>query len=155
MVRAIALVVVVVLAVIGIGVAIAGGIEPHGVPLGWVPIYDQEAQLSVPPTWHVVYNSECALHWSPGVIYVQTTDGNGTAVPCAVDPVGTSPNLPEMVVWPYEPTDLTGLLSRTINGIRVWSDKEGFLFVPDLGVMVYASGTGVNRILDTLTTAPA
>src|SRR5579872_2919478 len=151
--RAIALVVAVVLASIGIGVGLVGGITPYGIPNAWVPVYDGSAQMSAPPTWTIKYNPKtCALPWNHSVIYVYTT----ITTPCPAGAAGPS-DAPDIIVFRYDPRIiLSGYPNRIINGVPVWTYGGGpGVWVPTLGIMMYASGVGVDRVLDTLTKAPA
>jgi hypothetical protein len=158
-VRSVAIVVAVVLVIIGVGVAVVGGDEPHGVPRGWVPVYDGYAQLSVPPNWNVVYSPQsCELPENPGVIYITTALSNGP-FGCPAMPAGTNPNAPNVGMFPYVSTDLTGTTRTTLDGFPVWTyESPGVpldVYVPELGVTILASGNGFEEVLNTLTTAPA
>jgi hypothetical protein len=123
-------------------------VDLSATPTGWVPVAYGDAQVSVPATWWVRYNSGCPtgsprgevlvtqeLAWCP----VETADGQG----------------PKTVVWL---TLLVGLGSgyrhrSVINGFSVYDDV-GTYFVPSLHLQLGISGPLAQRVLRTLTRSP-
>lgn len=149
--RAVALVVAVVLAIIGVGVAAVGGLGRSLVPQGWVAITYSGAQIAIPPTWQVVYDYPCSVPIFPGVIYVdhgpQQSDLCSVEANVASAPVVTIRSLGRYYIG----------AASFINGIEVahvYFDGVTSIAVPSLGVQVTATGIGYQGVLDTLTTAP-
>jgi hypothetical protein len=123
-------------------------VDLSATPTGWVPVADGDAQISVPATWWVVYNSGCPTGSPPGEVLV-TQEFSW----CPAETAGSE--APRTVVW------LT-LLARLgndykhpsiINGFSVYDDRDSY-FVPSLGLQVSLSGPLGQRVLHTLTRAP-
>lgn len=160
--RIVALFTLGILLTIGAGVAAVGGNEPHGVPKGWVPVFDQDAQVSVPPNWQIAIDTNgCSTAMNPGIIYVWTPlapTGPGGCMPAMIDAF----NAPDVVMQVFSGGPVTGMKPMSINGIPVWTDlgAGGPTFaVPSLGVELIdnSNGSGMRmamKVIDTLTTAP-
>ena len=119
-------------------------VDLSATPAGWVAVADGDVQISVPPTWGVLYNSGCPTGSPPGEVLV-----NPVAQPCAPD-WG-----PRNLVWLYLPATLRISYQhrRVINGLSVYGDLGNY-FVPSLRLQVSLSGPFAQRILHTLTRSP-
>jgi hypothetical protein len=123
-------------------------VDLSATPAGWVAVADGDVQISVPPTWGVLYNSGCPTGSPPGEVLV-----NPVPEFCPGEIAGEGP---KNLVWL---TLLTGLGSdykhrSVINGFSVYDDTPVTYFVPSLRLRVTLSGPLAQRVLHTLTRSP-
>ncbi|MGA2806137.1 MAG: hypothetical protein ABSF89_17420 [Acidimicrobiales bacterium] len=128
-------------------------------PAGWIPVAFGDAQVSVPPSWWVLYNSSACTTGSPvGDVYVNPSGGFCSAK-------GTPKGKTAVTLMPlndkeYQPPSAYGQ-RQVINGIAVYelysfvpTPSGGTYLVPSLGVEIEAEGPLANRVVNTLTRSP-
>ena len=134
-------------------------VDVAATPAGWIPVAFGDAQISVPPTWWVLYNSSACVTGSPvGDVYVNPRGGF-----CAAK--GTAKGKTAVTLVPpnekeYQPPSAYGQ-RQVINGIAVYelysfapTPAGGTYLVPSLGVEIEAEGPWRQRVMDTLTRSP-
>ncbi len=134
-------------------------VDLSAAPAGWVPVVYGDAQVSVPPTWWVLYNSSACATGSPvGDMYVNPSGGfcSAKGTPKGEATV-TSVPLNERE---YQPPSAYGQ-RQVINGIVVYAlysfaptPNGGSYLVPSLGVEIEAEGPLAKRVVGTLTHSP-
>jgi hypothetical protein len=152
-VRSIAIVVGVVLGAIGTGAGLVGGTGTPAVPRGWVAVRDGDAQISVPADWKVVFNDPCGGPLLPGVLYVATHVLPADFCPLIIE----QPQAAMVAISPNSGVIVSIMRPRAIDSIPVWmlsQDGTTSVEVPSLGIEIYASGPGVQAVINTLTFAP-
>jgi hypothetical protein len=122
-------------------------------PAGWVPVDFGEAQISVPADWYVGYNTTCRPPAPPGTVFVGTT----RTTPCPSVPLSSVSLVPVVYLAPLTNVwDHLEMHASHVNGIRVEQVGSGDVYlVPNLGVVLSASGPGVARVVHSLTRSPA
>ena len=118
-----------------------------------------EAQISVPPTWWVLYNwSGCVSGPPVGVVYFNRTDGFCSAK--GIPKGETTIRMLSLTDKQYQPPASYGQ-RQVVNGIPVYElysfspiPNEGSYLVPSLGVEIESKGPLTKRVLDTLTRSP-
>ncbi|MGO8721744.1 MAG: hypothetical protein ACLQRM_03230 [Acidimicrobiales bacterium] len=131
-------------------------VDLSATPAGWVPVAYGDAQVSVPPSFPVVYpglTSFCkrASASGPGGLLVDIPPGE--TVHCVVE------RHPTMVYFTsvLHPSHIEKK-SILLNGVRVHRILTAVTYVgyyaPSLGVQVIAQGPLAKRILATLTSSP-
>jgi len=129
-------------------------IELSATPAGWVPVADGDAQVSVPATWWVFYNSPpCVTGSPPGEVFVNPLPG---VFHC---PAGTAPGPSTTVRFgpPTSPHSTVLGQPEVINGITVYpypTGPQSSYLVPVLGVEVTVDGRLGNRVPHTLARSP-
>jgi hypothetical protein len=129
-------------------------VDLSATPAGWVPVAFGNAQVSVPPTWWVLYNSPpCPTGSPPGEVFVNPLPG---VFHC---PAETAPGPSTTVRFGPPTSPLSTVLGRpeVINGIFVYPYPTGpphSYLVPSLGVEITVDGSLGNQVLDSLTRAP-
>jgi hypothetical protein len=134
-------------------------VDLSATPAGWVPVAFGDAQVSVPPTWWVLYNSSVCVTGSPvGGVYVNPSGGFCSAR-------GTPKGKTAVALMPlseneYQPPSAYGQ-RQVINGITVYelysfalTTSGGTYLVPSFGVEIEAEGPLANRVMHTLTRSP-
>jgi hypothetical protein len=124
-------------------------VDVSATPGGWMPVAFGDAQISVPSTWRVLYNSsECPTGSPQGEVLV-----NPQLAICRNEGAGSQG--PKTMVWLNLLTKLgSGYKHRTvISGFSVYDDL-GTYFVPSLRLQFGASGPLAQRVLHTLTRSP-
>ena len=134
-------------------------VDPAATPAGWVPIAFGNAQVSVPPTWWVLYNSSVCVTGSPvGDVYVNPRGGfcSATGTPKGE----TAVTLVPLNEKKYQPPSAYGQ-RQVINGIVVYelysfspTANGGTYLVPSRGVEIEAEGPLAKRVVDTLSRSP-
>ena len=134
-------------------------VDLSATPKGWVPVAFGDAQISVPASWHVLYNSSVCLLGSPGGdVYVNPSGGSCSA---KGTPKGeTTVTLVSVNSNQYQPPTSYGQRS-VINGIPVYAlylygpapHARDYL-VPSLGVEIEVEGPLAGRVMNTLTRSP-
>src|ERR1019366_3799275 len=115
---------------------------------GWVPVAFGDAQVSVPATWWVLYNS-CPTGSPPGEVLV-----NPANTYCPAFGQGGPKNVVWLVSRSYAGFRPSSSDTRSvINGFSVYDDR-GTYFVPSLGLQLTLSGPLAQRVLHTLTRSP-
>ena len=120
-------------------------------PAGWVPVAFGNAQISVPSTWCVVYNSPpCPTGSPPGEVFVEPPPG---VFHC---PAETTPGPSTTVRFgpPTSPHSTVLGHPEVINGIFVYPYPTGpprSYLVPSLSVEITVDGPLGQRVLHTLT----
>ena len=123
-------------------------------PAGWVPVAFGNAQLSVPASWWVLYNSPpCPTGSPPGEVFVDPPPG---VFHC---PAETAPGPSTTVRFgpPTSPHNTVLGHPEVINGIFVYpypTGPQSSYLVPSLGVEITVDGPLGQRVLHTLTWSP-
>ena len=126
-------------------------VDLSATPAGWVPVAFGNAQVSVPPTWWVLYNSPpCPTGSPPGEGFVNPLPG---VFHC---PAETAPGPSTTVRFGPPTSPLSTVLGHpeVINGIFVYpypTGPQSSYLVPSLGVEITVDGPLGQRVLDTLT----
>ena len=129
-------------------------VDLSATPAGWIPVAFGNAQISVPATWWVLYDSfPCPTGSSTGEVFVNPPPG-GFACPLEIAP---GPSTTVLFGPPRSP--LSNVLGRPeiINGILVYPYPTGphsSYLVPSLGVEITVDGPLGQRVLHTLTWSP-
>jgi len=134
-------------------------VDLSATPGGWVPVAYGNAQISVPSTWWVLYNSSvCVTGSQVGDVYVNPSGGFCSAR-------GTPKGKTAVALMPlseneYQPPSAYGQ-RQVINGITVYelysfalTTSGGTYLVPSFGVEIEAEGPLANRVMHTLTRSP-
>ena len=130
------------------------GVDLSATPAGWVPVIFGNAQVSVPATWWVLYNSPpCPTGSPPGEVFVNPPPG---VFPC---PVETAPGPSTTVRFGPPTSPHSNVLGHpeVINGILVYpypTGPQSSYLVPSLGVEITVAGPLGQRVLHTLTWSP-
>ena len=123
-------------------------------PAGWVPVAFGKAQLSVPATWWVLYNSPpCPTGSPPGEVFVNPVPG---VFHC---PAETAPGPSTTVRFGPPTSPLSTVLGHpeVINGIFVYpypTGPQSSYLVPSLSIEITVDGPLGQRVLHTLTWSP-
>ncbi len=123
-------------------------------PAGWVPVAYGNAQISVPSTWWVLYNSPpCPTGSPPGEVLVNPSQG---IFHC---PTETAPGPSTTVSFgrPTSPHSTVLGHPEVVNGISVYpypTGPQSSYLVPSLGVEITVDGPLGQRVLHTLTWSP-
>jgi hypothetical protein len=126
-------------------------VDLSATPAGWVPVAFGDAQISVPATWWVLYDSPpCPTGSPPGEAFVNPIPG---VFHC---PAGTAPGPRTIVRFgpPTSPHSTNFGHPEVINGIFVYpypTGPQSSYLVPSLGVEVSVDGPLGQRVLHTLT----
>jgi len=130
------------------------GVLPGGstTPSGWVPVTLGAAQIAVPSSWRVLYNSpDCPMGKVSEVLV------NPTPPACPAPPPG---DVPSNVIglYRYVPDNFPDFPLReypqVINEITVYGTRSGWYDVPSLGIAMAIQGPLAGRVLHTLTRSP-
>jgi len=133
-------------------------VDLSATPRGWVPVAFREAQVSVPATWYVLYDSPpCPVAVSaPGEIFVNPPPGvfhcpseHGPGIETIVKLLPTSKGSPPS--GSGRPFKINGIVVIPIGPQTVFHID---LLVPSAGVRLAASGVLANRVVHTLTWSP-
>jgi hypothetical protein len=125
-------------------------------PPGWVPVAFGDAQVSVPATWHVLFNF-CVIGSPVGDVYVNPSGGF-----CAAQNPWrgrTTVMLLRVTDGEFQGSPSSNGQRTVINGIAVYDlylygrAPPNYL-VPSLGVEVAAEGPLARRVVATLTRSP-
>jgi hypothetical protein len=132
-------------------------------PVGWVPVAQGDAQVSVPANWTLFYTISCFTGHSPGEVFVYPVP----VLPSLFCPARLGGNPATIVNVERLPAQVakSSQGALTINGIvvrlgGVFTPKGiGMMpiytyFVPSLGIQIRVSGTLGSRVLHTLTRSP-
>ena len=134
-------------------------VDLSATPTGWVPVAYRDAQISVPSTWSVLYNSSACQTGPPGGdVYINPSGGFCSA---KGTPKGkTTVTLVPLNEKEYQPPTTYGQ-RRVINGITVYETYSfaptphgGSYLVPSLGVEIEAEGPLAHGVVDTLSRSP-
>ena len=134
-------------------------VDLSATPAGWVPVAYGDAQISVPSTWWVLYNSSACQAGSPvGDLYINPSGGFCSA---KGTPKGeTAITLVPLNEKEYQLPSAYGQ-RQVINGIVVYelysfspTPSGGTYLVPSLGVEIETAGPLANRVADSLTRSP-
>jgi hypothetical protein len=123
-------------------------------PAGWVPVPFGNAQISVPATWWVLYDSPPCPTGSPtGEVFVNPPPG---LFAC---PLETAPGPSTTVSFGPPRSPLSNVLGHpeVINGILVYpypTGPQSSYLVPSLSVEITVDGPLAQRVLHTLTWSP-
>jgi hypothetical protein len=129
-------------------------VDLSGTPAGWVPVAYGNAQISVPATWWVLYNSPpCPIGSPPGEMFINPPPG---VFHC---PAETAPGPSTTVRFGPPTSPLSTVLGHpeVINGISVYpypTGPQSSYLVPSLGVEITVDGPLGQRVLHTLTWSP-
>ena len=129
-------------------------VDLSATPAGWVPVAFGNAQVSVPSTWWVLYNSPpCPTGSPPGEVFVNPLPG---VFHC---PAETAPGPSTTVRFgpPTSPHSTVLGHPEVINGIFVYpypTGPQSSYLVPSLGVEITVDGPLGQRVLHTLTWSP-
>jgi len=129
-------------------------VDLSATPAGWIPLAYGDAEISVPATWWVLYNSPPCPTGSPsGEVFVNPTPG---VFHC---PAETAPGPSTTVRFgpPASPHSTVLGHPEVINGIFVYPYPTGprrSYLVPSLDVEVTVDGLLGQRVLHTLTWSP-
>ena len=129
-------------------------VDLSATPAGWVPVAFGNAQISVPATWWVLYNSPpCPTGSPPGEVFVNPLPG---VFHC---PVETAPGPSTTVRFGPPTSPLSTVLGHpeVINGISVYpypTGPQSSYLVPSLSVEITVDGPLGQRVLHTLTWSP-
>jgi hypothetical protein len=134
-------------------------VDLSATPKGWTPVAYGDAQISVPASWHVLYDSSACLSGSPaGDVYVNPSGGfcSAKGTPkgkTTIMLVSVNPNR-------YQPPTSYGQ-RLVINGLPVYAlysfvptPNGGSYLVPSLGVEIEIEGPLATRVVDTLSRSP-
>ena len=129
-------------------------VDLSATPAGWVPVDFGGAQVSVPPTWWVLYNSyPCPTGSPPGEVFVNPPPGL-FACPLEIAP---GPSTTVSFGPPRSPHSTVLGRPEVINGILVYpypTGPQSSYLVPSLGVEITVDGPLGQRVLYTLTWSP-
>jgi hypothetical protein len=129
-------------------------VDLSATPAGWIPVALGNAQLSVPATWWVLYDSPpCSTGSPPGEVFVNPPPG---AFAC---PLETAPGPSTTVSFGPARSPHSTILGHpeVINGILVYpypTGPQSSYLVPSLGVEITVDGPLGQRVLHTLTWSP-
>ena len=129
-------------------------VDLSATPAGWMPVAFGKAQLSVPDSWWVLYNSPpCPTGSPPGEVFVNPPPG---VFHC---PAETAPGPGTTVRFgpPTSPHSTVLGHPEVINGIFVYPYPTGprsSYLVPSLGVEITVDGPLAQRVLHTLAFSP-
>lgn len=129
--------------------ALLPSVDLSATPKGWIPVDYGDAQISVPPSWGVLYHPpECGhTEGFRGVVLVDPRPNHCVPPPPQEEPTN------EIELFPYAPGNLAKQ-PRLINGIPVYAMGSNWYDVPSLGISVYFDGNLGGRVLNTLTRSP-
>ncbi len=123
-------------------------------PAGWVPVAFGNAQISVPATWWVLYNSPpCATGSPAGEMFVEPEPG---VFHCPAE-TGPGPSTTVRFGPPTSPQSTVLGHPAVINNIFVYpypTGPQSSYLVPSLGVEITVDGPLGQRVLHTLTWSP-
>ena len=123
-------------------------------PAGWVTVAYGDAQISVPRTWWVLYNSPpCPTGSPPGEVFVNPPAG---VFGCPLE-IATGPGTTVSFGPPRSPHSTVLGHPELINGIFVYpypTGPQSSYLVPSLGVEITVNGPLGLRVLHTLTWSP-
>ena len=129
-------------------------VELSATPVGWVPVAFGNAQISVPATWWVLYDSPPCPTGSPtGEVFVDPPPG---VFHC---PAETAPGPSTTASFEPPRSPLSAVLGQpeVINGISVYPYPAGSqrsYLIPSLDVEITVDGPLGQRVLRTLTWSP-
>jgi hypothetical protein len=129
-------------------------VDLSATPAGWVPVAFGNAQVSVPPTWWVLYNSPpCPTGSPPGEVFVNPPPG---VFHC---PAETAPGPSTRVRFgpPMSPHSTVLGQPEVINGLLVYpypAGPQSSYLVSSLSVEITVDGPLGQRVLHTLTWSP-
>jgi len=130
------------------------GVDLAATPAGWVPVAFGKAQISVPATWWVLYESPpCPTGSPPGEVFVDPPPG---VFHC---PAEIAPGPSTTVSFGPPRSPLSTVLGRpeVINALLVYpypTGPQSSYLVPSLSVEITVDGPLGQRILHTLTWSP-
>jgi len=129
-------------------------VDLSATPAGWTPVAFGDAQVSVPATWWVLYNSPpCPTGSPPGEVFVNPPPGL-FACPLEIAP---GPSTTVSFGPPRSPLSTVLGHPEVINGILVYpypTGPQSSYLVPSLGVEITVDGPLGQRVLHTLTWSP-
>jgi hypothetical protein len=129
-------------------------VDPSATPAGWVPVAYGDAQVSVPSTWWVLYNSPpCPTGSPPGEVFVNPPPG---VFACPLE-IAPGPSTTVRFGPPTSPHSTVLGHPEVINGIFVYpypTGPQSSYLVPSLGVEITVDGPLGQRVLRTLTWSP-
>ncbi|MGO9962952.1 MAG: hypothetical protein ACLPUG_05910 [Acidimicrobiales bacterium] len=129
-------------------------VDLSATPAGWVPVDFGNAQVSVLPTWWVLYDSPPCPTGSPaGEVFVNPPPG---VFACPLE-IAPGPGTTVRFGPPTSPNSTVLGRPETINGIFVYpypTGPQSSYLVPSLGVEVTVDGPLGQRVLHTLTWSP-
>jgi hypothetical protein len=129
-------------------------VDLSATPAGWVQVAFGNAQISVPSTWWVLYNSpSCPTGSPPGEVFVNPPPG---VFHC---PAETAPGPSTTVSFEPPRSPLSAVLGypEVINGLLVYpypAGPQSSYLVPSLSVEITVDGPLGQRVLHTLTWSP-
>ena len=129
-------------------------VDLSATPAGWVPVTFGKAQLSVPATWWVLYNSYPCPTGSPtGEVFVNPPPG---VFACPLE-IAPGPSTTVSFGPPRSPLSTVLGHPEVINGIFVYpypTGPQSSYLVPSLSVEITVGGPLGQRVLHTLTWSP-
>ena len=129
-------------------------VDISATPADWVPVAFGDAQISVPATWWVLYDSPpCPTGSPPGEVFVSPPPGF-FACPLEIAP---GPSTTVRFGPPTSPLSTVLGHPEVINGIFVYpypTGPQSSYLVPSLGVEITVAGPLGQRVLHTLTWSP-
>jgi hypothetical protein len=132
-------------------------VDTAATPKGWVPVDYGDAQVSVPRTWSVLYNSSvCESGWIVGGLYVNPSGGF-----CGAKEIPKTETTVELKTAPHYKNPAMYGQRQLRNGISVYvlytygpKPVPTSYLVPSLAVEIEAEGPVAQRVVDTLTRSP-
>jgi hypothetical protein len=129
-------------------------VDISATPADWVPVAFGDAQISVPATWWVLYDSPpCPTGSPPGEVFVSPPPGF-FACPLEIAP---GPSTTVRFGPPTSPLSTVLGHPEVINGIFVYpypTGPQSSYLVPSLSVEITVDGPLGQRVLHTLTWSP-
>jgi hypothetical protein len=126
-------------------------VDLSATPAEWVPIAFGDAQVSVPPTWWVLYHSfTCPGGNEPGEVLVNPVPGSPFCPRPPKMPTTVTLTIPARPPRDYGP-------KHVINSVTVFGETSygtGAYFAPSLDIELSFQGPLGNRVLHTLTRSP-
>jgi hypothetical protein len=132
-------------------------VDVSATPAGWVPIAYGDAQISVPPTWWVLYNpSVCDTGSKVGTVYINPSGGY-----CGAKGIPKTETTVVLKTAPRYKNPAKYGQRQVHNGIPVYelnsfapTPNGGTYLIPSLGVEIEVEDPLAKRVIDTLSGSP-
>ena len=132
-------------------------VDVSATPKGWVPVAYGDAQISVPPTWWVLYNpSVCDTGSKVGDVFINPSGGY-----CGAKGIPKTETTVVLKTAPRYKNPAKYGQRQVHNGIPVYelnsfapTPNGGTYLIPSLGVEIEVEGPLAKRVIDTLSGSP-
>ena len=136
---------------------LATAVDLSATPTGWVSVALSYMQVSVPPSWYVLYDSPpCPTGSAPGEIFVNPSPG---VFHCPPDKSGSSPQtvvqlrLEAGASFPSVPRYVRTINYLAVYSLSVNSGRSTYLVIPP-AAEITLKGPLAQQVLNTLTLSP-